>query len=182
MPRPNPATTPEMSWTRWLGVLAIVALAATGVAAVTVALSDTTDASHEAMLAVSPAGTVELSGLSTDLQELYHAVADDADAMQAVRCYCGCEEMLAHGDLYECFVRPDGTWERHALGCAVCQGEARQVLAARTDGVPLDQIVADIDATYGSITTPQETNAWSAPPRRPVRADRHGPQSAALPS
>lgn len=43
------------------------------------------------MVAVSPGATVELASLSADLQDLYHAVAADQEAMYAVRCYRGCE-------------------------------------------------------------------------------------------
>lgn len=146
-----------MTWNRWLLVLAIVVLAATGV---TLSLDHGSTAdSQGAMLAVSPGGTVGLSTLSSDLRGLYHAVAEHEHTVEAVGCYCGCEQMLGHDDLLECFVRPDGMWERHAVGCAVCQTEAGQVLDARADGVPVDQIVADIDATYGPITAPQETDA-----------------------
>lgn len=159
MPSADPATSSSpIPWTRWLVALAIVGLAAVALV-VTVPGDSADDADRPAMLAVSPGGTVELATLSTDLQDLYHAVAQDEHAMQAVRCYCGCEQMLAHRDLFECFVRPDGMWERHAVGCAVCQTEARQVLDARARGVPIDRIVADIDATFGSITAPQEADA-----------------------
>lgn len=104
------------------------------------------------MLAVSPGGEVRLAELEPDLQELYHAVAADEGAIAEVRCYCGCEAMLDHRSLLDCFVRPDGGWERHAVGCGVCQAEAEQVLAARAAGTPIDQIIDDIDATYGMIT------------------------------
>lgn len=113
----------------------------------------------EQMIAVSPGGTVELSELSAELQELYVAAAADPEAFSAVRCYCGCEAMLEHRHLLDCFVRPDGAWERHALGCGICQVEARDVIAGRAAGEPLEDIVADIDATYGGITSSQETDA-----------------------
>lgn len=106
----------------------------------------------EQMIAVSPGGVVELVELEPELQELHHAVADDEAAFVAVRCYCGCEAMLEHRHLLDCFVRPDGQWERHAVGCGICQVEAREVLAGRAAGTPLDEIIADIDATYGQIT------------------------------
>ncbi len=111
----------------------------------------------EQMVAVSPGGVVELDELRPELQELYLAVADDPDAFSEVRCYCGCEAMLEHRHLLDCFVRPDGRWERHAIGCGICQVEAREVLAGRAAGTPLDEIIADIDATYGQIT--QESDA-----------------------
>lgn len=104
------------------------------------------------MLAVSPGGEVQLAELDPELQALYQDVAADEEAFLQVRCYCGCEAMLDHESLLDCFVRPDGAWERHAIGCGVCRAEAEQVLAARAAGTPMAQIVADIDATYGMIT------------------------------
>lgn len=104
------------------------------------------------MLAVAPGGEVQLAALDADLQQLYHAVAADGGAIAEVRCYCGCEAMLEHRSLLDCFVRPDGGWERHAVGCGVCRAEAEQVLAARAAGTPMAEIIADIDATYGLIT------------------------------
>ena len=78
--------------------------------------------------------------------------AADPEAFTQVRCYCGCEAMLDHRHLLDCFERPDGGWERHAVGCAVCQLEARDVLAARAAGTPMPEIIAAIDDTYAGIT------------------------------
>lgn len=107
---------------------------------------------QEQMVAVSPGGEVQLDELRPELQQMYLDVAEDPDAFSQVRCYCGCEAMLDHRHLGDCFVRPDGGWERHAVGCGICQLEARDVLAARAAGTPIDDIVADIDAAYAGIT------------------------------
>jgi hypothetical protein len=104
------------------------------------------------MLQVAPSGEVSLASLATEQQVLYEAAAADSDAFAAVRCYCGCESFLAHRSLRDCFERPQGGWERHATGCAVCLAEAAEVVEQRAAGVPLEAIVRRIDATYGAIT------------------------------
>ncbi|GGI07734.1 PCYCGC motif-containing (lipo)protein [Egicoccus halophilus] len=112
------------------------------------------DDAHAAMVAIAPGGSVELDQLPAEHRELYLAAAEHREAFTAVRCYCGCEDFLDHPDLLTCFVRPgDGAWERHATGCGVCLGEARDVVADLDRGLPLDEIITRIDARYGGITT-----------------------------
>lgn len=106
------------------------------------------------MMAVAPGGHVELSSLSVEHQTLYRAAAADPDLFAAVPCYCGCEAFLEHRHLLDCFVRPDGGWERHATGCAVCLAEARDVTDLRDGGMHPDRIVKDINARYGGIAEP----------------------------
>lgn len=104
------------------------------------------------MLEVAPGGEVELASLPADHQTLYLAAADDREAFSQVACYCGCEAFLDHRHLLDCFERPDGGWERHATGCAVCLSEARDVVEWRSQQVPIDEIVRRIDERYGAIT------------------------------
>ena len=106
----------------------------------------------EEMVAVYPGGEVELEELHSELRQLYLDVAADPTAFEQVRCYCGCETMLDHRHLRDCFERPDGGWERHAVGCGICQVEARDVLAGRAAGMPMSEIIAQIDETYSGIT------------------------------
>jgi hypothetical protein len=108
------------------------------------------------MLQVAPGGEVELAALPHDHQVLYEAAAADREAFTAVRCHCGCEAFLDHRHLLDCFERPDGGWERHATGCAVCLAEAEEVGEHRRSGLPLGDIVDRIDAKYGGITSPPD--------------------------
>ncbi|MDX1619449.1 MAG: PCYCGC motif-containing (lipo)protein [Nitriliruptorales bacterium] len=109
------------------------------------------------MLQVAPGGTIALADLPVDHQRLYRAAADDPEAFTEISCYCGCEAFLDHRHLYDCFVRPSGSWERHATGCAVCLAEAEQVLEGRAGDVPIDEIGRQIDATFGGITDSTDT-------------------------
>lgn len=152
----QPPSQATRSW--WALAVAIAALAAAGWLLATnpgTGLTGT-DATEEApaMLAVAPGGTVDLASLPAVQQELYLAAAADPEAFEAVTCYCGCEAFLDHRHLLDCFVRPDGGWERHATGCGVCLAEARDVIDLRADGTPTSEIARHIDDRYGAITTP----------------------------
>lgn len=142
----------------WALAVALAALAAAGLLVVSGLDSGSTGPSitqeAPAMLAVSPGGTVELASLPAVQQELYRAAASDPAGFEAVRCHCGCEAFLDHRHLLDCFVRPDGSWERHATGCGVCLAEARDVIDLRSDGTPISEIVRHIDDRYGAITAP----------------------------
>ncbi len=105
----------------------------------------------EGMLQVAPGGAVELAEVPEATQVHYRNAHADPEGYQAVRCWCGCEAMLDHRSLHDCFVRPDGGWERHAMGCGVCIAEAIQVTAARRLGTPLDVIAEQVDDRFGAI-------------------------------
>lgn len=139
---------------RWTLVALIVLAAAVALVLVpdTTPTADPVAAPTDAMLQVSPGGQVELASLPQDQQVLYEAAAADPDAFTQVACYCGCESFLDHRHLLDCFVRPDGAWERHATGCAVCLAEAAQVVEMREAQVPISEISRRIDADFGAIT------------------------------
>lgn len=152
----SPSLPEPISRIRLVVVAAIAVVAAVAVLQVSTAGSDTAPPQTPAapMFQVAPGGAVELASLPADHQDLYRAAANDPEAFEAVACYCGCEAFLDHRHLGDCFVRPDGGWERHATGCAICLAQARDVAEMRTDQVPLDQIVRDIDDRYGATTAP----------------------------
>lgn len=80
-----------------------------------------------AMVEVAPGGLVDPGDVPEAVAVLYRAAHEHADIYAGVPCFCGCEEMLGHRHLLDCFARPEGGWEAHALGCGVCLGEAQQV-------------------------------------------------------
>lgn len=80
------------------------------------------------MLAVAPGGVIHPDDVPEPIAVHYRAAHDHPDVFAAVPCFCGCQEMLDHRHLLDCFARPDGSgWEAHAAGCGVCLGEAQQV-------------------------------------------------------
>lgn len=82
----------------------------------------------DAMMAVSPGGVLPPGDVPPALGPLYRAAERHYEIFQHVPCFCGCEAMLGHRHLGDCFIRADGQGrEAHALGCGVCLGEAQQV-------------------------------------------------------
>jgi hypothetical protein len=138
-------------WALALAAAALVALAAVLVAPRSADPAAEGEPASAEMLAVSPGGEVQLTELTDNLASLYRAADADREAFASVTCYCGCVEFLDHRQLLDCFVRPGGGWERHAVGCAVCQDEARDVIDLRAQDVPLADISRRIDDRYGAM-------------------------------
>lgn len=93
-------------------------------------------AAVENMIAVAPGGVLAPEDVPPGLAAHYEAAQEHQDIFEAVPCFCGCEEMLGHRHLGDCFVRPDGQGlEAHALGCGVCLGEAQQVMDLLAAGI-----------------------------------------------
>jgi hypothetical protein len=70
---------------------------------------------------------VEPSDVPEAVAVLYRGAHVHSEVYEGVPCFCGCEAMLGHRHLFDCFSRADGAWEAHAIGCGVCLGEAAQV-------------------------------------------------------
>lgn len=150
-----PAPDADTSRPWWALAVAVAALAA----AVWLAAGATDSSGGMAqldqdplMLAVAPGGTIEFDELPEEHQVLYQAAHDNEESFAQARCYCGCEAMLGHEDLFRCFVTESGEWERHGTGCGVCLAQAEDMRAGLADGVPVADIVAKMDARYGGIT------------------------------
>jgi hypothetical protein len=80
--------------------------------------------------------------------EHYRFAAAHAGVYEQVPCFCGCEAMLAHRSLLDCFVRPEGGWERHASACSVCLDESEMVRSMLARGSPTERIRSEIVAAY----------------------------------
>jgi uncharacterized protein with PCYCGC motif len=107
-------------------------------------------------VAVAPGGTIQLSQMTPMIAEHYRFAAAHRHVYDQVPCFCGCESMLAHRFLLDCFVRPDGGWERHASGCAVCTQESSIVRSMLADGASVpsirDAIVSRFSSGVGGVT------------------------------
>ncbi|HSJ36560.1 MAG TPA: PCYCGC motif-containing (lipo)protein [Acidimicrobiia bacterium] len=108
----------------------------------------------ENMMAVAPGGVLAPADVPPGLAAHYQAAQDHSDIFETVPCFCGCEEMLGHRHLGDCFVRADGQGlEAHALGCGVCLGEAQQVMDLLAAGIEdpnqiRDTVVAEWSDPY----------------------------------
>lgn len=97
---------------------------------------------------VAPGGTLDLATVSDPLAQHYRFAAAHPHEYAQVPCFCGCEATLEHRSLLDCFVRPQGGWEAHAAGCAVCIQESAMLRSMLADGAAPAQIRAEIVARF----------------------------------
>ncbi len=97
-----------------------------------------------------------LDGLGEATVHEYHFVESHQDLAAGVPCYCGCHG-LGHRSLLDCYIRPDGRYERHASGCAVCGMETNDIDRMLGEGMDTRSIRTAIDAAYSSYGRPTGT-------------------------
>ena len=173
-PGPESSAPARPAHRRWMALLlAAVVFGVAGVLVLTVGRPDGQSAAGEAgsaMLDVAPGGRISLAELPPTHRVLYEAAKADLGTFAEVTCYCGCGDFLGHRNLGECFVRPDGGWERHATGCAVCLTEAQQVLDLKAEGKTPSQVSDAIDARFGAIIPGTDDATSPAPADTPADA------------
>lgn len=121
-----------------LGVFAatILTLVGVSIAAALAGPDSPTTSTTSPMLAVAPGGIIGPGDVAESIAVHYRAAVAHSDAFAAVPCFCGCQEMLGHRHLLDCYLRPGSSdWEAHAAGCGVCLGEAQQVEGLLASGV-----------------------------------------------
>jgi hypothetical protein len=95
-----------------------------------------------------------LDSLPPEMASHYHFADAHPSMYEQVPCFCGCDTMLGHRSLLDCFVKPDGSgWESHASGCAICAQESRMIRRMLDRGIPPDEIASTIVAHYGGDVT-----------------------------
>jgi hypothetical protein len=126
-----------------MGVLLLVAA---GVVGVSMSMSG---GSHQMMWGGPEQRAVEEAapaGFQLDMMPANPSVYEQ------VPCFCGCQDMLGHRNLEDCFVTPDGAWESHASGCQVCIDESRMLMRMMAGGASPDLIRQRIVDQFGSST------------------------------
>lgn len=86
----------------------------------------------------------DLAGFPVETHEVYDMVREVAQVADGIGCGCGCSVMPHYRSLLTCF--HEGGM---AMGCPICQGEARLVYRRVQEGQSLEQIRRAIDARYG---------------------------------
>jgi len=88
----------------------------------------------------------QLDGMPADMVAHYEYARANAEVYAQIPCFCGCQDMLGHRNLEDCFVTPDGAWESHASGCQVCIDESQMLMRmmgrGMGPGMMHDRIVA----------------------------------------
>lgn len=94
-------------------------------------------------------GVFTLDGMPADMAAHYEHARTNADVYAQVPCFCGCQEMLGHRNLEDCFVTPDGAWESHASGCQVCIDESRMLMRMMGRGMGPEMMRGRIVGEFG---------------------------------
>jgi hypothetical protein len=141
-PEGGPRATAPSAFAIAVSVVSLMLLAGAAVGVGVVLGSD-----HEPTM---PAATnaIELASMPRQTAEHYRFAAIHGSVYEQVPCFCGCDAMLGHRSLLDCFVRPEGGWERHASGCAVCLDESRMIRSMLARGSPAALIRSEIVASY----------------------------------
>lgn len=149
---------PTNEWNRIIRVLGLFGFAVGAMIVVFIAISavnlpDEPGVTSVAgdMQAIAPPGVVAPDEIPDGLVAHYEAAQTHFAIFEQIPCFCGCEEMLGHRHLGDCFVRADGSGlEAHALGCGVCLGEAAQVMELISSGArDADRIREAVVAEWG---------------------------------
>ncbi len=115
------------------------------------------------VLAGGPKPVDHLHGASEDTRMAYALSKMRGDLYQHLPCYCGCTALaLPHRSLLDCFQKPDGSIEPHAVGCKVCVDIALDAERAFGSGTSHGEIRKMIDAKYAQMGPATNT----APPAR----------------
>jgi hypothetical protein len=91
----------------------------------------------------------QLDGLTAHVVQHYGLARANPSIYAQVPCFCGCQDMLGHRNLEDCFVTPDGAWESHAAGCAVCIQESQMMQRMMVGGMGPDMMHDRIVGRFG---------------------------------
>jgi len=86
----------------------------------------------------------DIAYLGEEVQEIFNMIREIPEVADGIGCYCGCHTREGYRSLLTCFY-PGG----RAMGCPICQGEAKLTYRRTKEGQTLDQIRRAIDARYG---------------------------------
>ena len=86
----------------------------------------------------------DLAGFPSEIIEIYDMIREIPEVADGIGCGCACPALPNYRSLLTCF-HAGGM----AMGCPICQSEARLVYRRHTEGQGLDQIRRAIDARFG---------------------------------
>ena len=86
----------------------------------------------------------QLAAFPEYIQKIYNQIREIPHIADGIGCACGCAARPNYRSLLTCYY-PEGM----AMGCEICQGEARLVYRRVQEGQSLEQIRRAIDARFG---------------------------------
>ena len=99
--------------------------------------------------ALDPTATFQLDGMPAHVVMNYGFARANPTIYAEIPCFCGCQEMLGHRNLEDCFVTPEGAWESHAAGCQVCVDESQMVMRMMGRGTGTQMMQERIVGEFG---------------------------------
>ena len=88
--------------------------------------------------------TLDPQFFTGEVRVAYQVAQDDPALLAQLHCYCGCDKVLGHKSLLDCFR------DRHGSVCAICISEAVQADKLAKQGMPIEQIRDRLRASYVS--------------------------------
>jgi len=85
-----------------------------------------------------------LAALSEEVRAIYDMVREIPHIADGIGCSCGCSALPGYRSLLTCYYATG-----MAMGCAICQGQARLAYRRYKDGQTLEQIRRATDARFG---------------------------------
>ncbi|HLF40073.1 MAG TPA: PCYCGC motif-containing (lipo)protein [Acidimicrobiia bacterium] len=150
----EPAGGPEALRTtstavRRLRLAATAALLAAALAAILVVARG--EGEPPVRFAAHDVAPLDLATIGSQVADHYRYAETHEAAYRQIPCFCGCEGFLGHRDLYDCFVRADGTgYDAHAAGCGVCIGESAIARPLLEDGGAPANVRSAVVAQFGA--------------------------------
>ncbi len=86
----------------------------------------------------------DLAAFPDALIEIYDRIREMPHIADGIGCSCGCSIMPGYRSLLTCFYKTG-----MAMGCQICQGQARLAYGRFKEGQTLEQIRRATDARYG---------------------------------
>jgi hypothetical protein len=86
--------------------------------------------------------TLDPAAFAGQAREAYQIARNDPVFLAQLHCYCGCDKVLGHRNLLDCFR------DRHASICATCMGEATDANQMAKQNSPIEQIRDALRARY----------------------------------
>jgi len=76
-------------------------------------------------------------------REAYIVAKQNPALLAKLHCYCGCDRVLGHKNLLDCYR------DTHGASCEICAGEAMDAAEMAKEGSPVDQIRDALRTRYG---------------------------------
>jgi len=134
--------------------IAVLVMVAAGVVGVTMGMRGGShwmmdDEGPVRMTTVAAAEGFQLDMVPANIVKHYELARANPDVYSQVPCFCGCQEMLGHRNLEDCFVTPDGGWESHASGCSICTQESQMLMRMMGRGMGAGMMADRVIAEFG---------------------------------